>query len=322
MPDSSADRAVTLEKVKPQHICGLLEIIQRSTVREISFIASRYAETATDFEDTLGFLKDLGWLRSIGGQVSPANEAVARIVDSTDTQRSLILAEALFGAPGPYERPFASYLSQFERCDGELVHRPTIDARLRQTGVRDFLMELGAVTHRIDGDDYLLAEPFAAWALWARNVVSPTANQLRLYANGREQIGRAAELAAFAWERRRVGEKWQNLVRHISGENPAACFDIQSVTVLGSQVEQRFIEVKAISADSFEFHWSAGEIEAAEILHARYFLYLVPVKGTGAFDLELMEIIQDPYSEVYHNPTKWATSVTNTICRKRQDLVS
>src|SRR5712664_1076174 len=105
MPDSSADRAVTLEKVKPQHVCGLLAIVQRSTVREISFIASRYAETGTNFEDTLSFLQDLGWLRSIGGQVSPANEAVARIVDSTDTQRSVILAEALFGTPGPYERP-------------------------------------------------------------------------------------------------------------------------------------------------------------------------------------------------------------------------
>src|SRR5207247_11427206 len=121
----------------------------------------------------------------------------------------------------------------------------------------------------------------AACALWARNVVSPTANQLRLYANGREQIGRAAELAVLDWERRRVGGKWQNLVRHVSGDNPAACFDIQSVSVLGSQVESRFIEVKAVAADSFEFHWSGSEIEAAEILHARYFLYLVPVPGSG-----------------------------------------
>lgn len=322
MPDSSADRAATLERVKPQHVCDLLEIVQRSTVREIPFIASRYAETATDFEDTLGFLQDIGWLRSIDGRVSPANEAVARIVDSTDTQRSLILAEALFGTPGPYERPFASYLSQFQRCGGELVHRPTVDARLRQTGARDFLMELGAVTHRIEGDFYVLADPFAAWALWARNVVSPTANQLRLYANGREQIGLAAELAALDWERRRVGEKWQNLVRHISGENPAACFDIQSISVDGSQVEQRFIEVKAVAADSFEFHWSGAEIEAAEILHTRYFLYLLPVQGSDAFDLEHIDIIQNPYSEVYRNTTKWATSVTNMICRKRQDLAS
>ncbi len=322
MPDYSADRAGALEKVRPQYVYGLLEIVHTATVREVSFIASRFAEKAENFEETLGFLQEIGWLRSIDGRILPASDVVARIASTSEEQRSLLFAEALFDALGPYERPFARYLSQFERCDGEFVHHPATDARLRLTGPRDFLMELGAVTHRIDGDAYVLAEPFARWALWARNVVSATANQLRVYAQSREEVGRAAELAALEWERRRVGERWENLVRHISGKNPAACFDIQSVSVAGSQVEPRFIEVKAVAGDSFEFHWSRAEIEAAEILQARYFLYLLPVPERGAFDFEHMEVIQNPYSEIYHNPTKWATSVTDTICQRKQNLAS
>jgi len=322
MPDYSADRAGALEKVRPQYVYALLEVVHTSEVREASFIASRFAERAKNFEETLGFLQGIGWLRSINGRILPAGEVVGRIVSSTDAERSLLFAEALFDALGPYERPFARYLSQFERCDGEFVHHPTGDARLRLTGPRDFLMELGAVTHRIDGDSYVLAEPFAAWALWARNVVSATANQLELYGKSREQIGRGAELAALEWERRRLGERWQDLVRHIADRNPAACFDIQSVSVAGSQVEPRFIEVKAVAADSFEFHWSAAEIEAAEILHTRYFLYLLPVPQRGVFDCGHMEIIQNPYSEVYRNPTKWATSVTDLVCRRKENLAS
>lgn len=318
----SGDRAATLENVRPRHICNLLEIVHDSSLRERAFIASRFADSGTHFEDTLGFLEDVGWLRSNNGQVWPASVLTARIVAAKGLQRGLVFAEALFDRAGPYERLLAGYLSEFKRCDGELVHRPTIEARLRDAGVRDFLMDLGAVTHRLDGDFYVLERPFAAWALWARNVVSPSASQLRQHLQERVELGREAELAVVDWERQRVGASWEDRVRHISEVNPAACFDIQSVTVVGTQAEPRFIEVKAVAAGALEFYWSPPEIEAAEILGPRYFLYLVPVRAQGMFDLGGMEIVQNAYMEVYQNPSKWSTTVADTVCRKRESFGS
>jgi hypothetical protein len=322
MHDYSDDRAAVLEKVRPRYVYNLLAIVHGSSLRERKFIAARYAESSMHFEETVSFLEEVGWLRSPNGHVEPASDVTSRIVDARGLQRSLALAEGLFDAPGPYERLFARYLAQFTSSEGELVHRPGIEARLRDAGVRDFLMDLGAVSHRPDGDFFVLEQPFVSWALWARNVVGPSAKQLAKSENDRLALGLEAEVAVLAWERERVGKSYYSRVRHISQENPAACFDIQSVTLVAHAPHPRFIEVKAVGVESFEFHWSRAEIEAAEILGSSYFLYLLPVPTRGVFDLDRMEIVQDPYKEVYKNSAKWLTTVADTVCRKKESLAS
>jgi hypothetical protein len=183
-------------------------------------------------------------------------------------------------------------------------------------------MDLGAVSHRPDGDLFVLEQPFVSWALWARNVVGPSAKQLAKSENDRLVLGLEAEVAVLAWERERVGKSYYSRVRHISQENPAACFDIQSVTLVAHAPHPRFIEVKAVGVESLEFHWSRAEIEAAEILGSSYFLYLLPVPTRGVFDLDRIEIVQDPYKEVYKNSAKWLTTVADTVCRKKESFAS
>ena len=322
MSGYSVERGVTLEGVRPRHACTLLEIVHGSTLRDRSFVAGIYADSATHFEEALGFLEAIGLLRSVNGDVEPASEMVARIVAADGRQRSALLAEALFEGAGPYQRPFARYLSQFTLADGELVHRPTIEARLRDAGVRDFLMDLGAVTHRADGDLFVLERPFTMWAVWARNVLSATARQLARDQEERLALGQDAELAVLDWEKERVGQSLQHHVQHVSQENPAACFDIRSVTLVGTEAEPRCIEVKAVAADSFEFHWSRSEIEAAEILGDKYYLYLVPVLAPRVFDLAHMEIVRDAYVQVYRNPSSWSMTAVDTVCRKRESTAS
>lgn len=317
MRDFSADRAVTLERVRPRHIYSLLSLVHTSMLRERSFIETRFVESATHFEDTPGFLEAVGWIRMTNGHLQAASEASSRVIAADNAQRSHVLAEELFDAAGPYERLFARYLAQFtRRTDGRLAYQPTIDARLRDAGARDFLMDLGAVTHHADEDVYIIERPFEPWALWARNAMGSSASQPQLAAEERVALGTEAELAVLEWERQRVGIAWQDRVRHVAGENPGACFDIQSVTIVNGQSAQRFIEVKAVAPSSFEFHWSRAEIEAAEILRDGYFLYLLPVVGSGAFDLARMEIIQNAYAEVLRNPSIWSTTVAETVCRK------
>lgn len=314
----SADRAANLGNVRPQHVYSLLEILHGSSFRSRSFIAARFADVATHFEETVLFLEDVGWVRSENGHLFPRDEITGSIVRASDAERSALLLETLLDASEAYGRLFARYLSQFERREGELVHHPTLDERLSNAEARDFLMALGAVTYRIDGDFYVLEQRFATWALWARNVMSPSAEQLRLGDERRLQLGRAAELAVVDWEKQRVGPTWQDRVRHVSEKNPAACFDIESVTVEEEQAEPRFIEVKAVAVDSLEFHWSGAEIEAAEILGPRYFLYLLPVVAPNRFDVSHMEIVSNAFDGVYRNPSKWSTTVADTICRKKE----
>jgi len=317
MRDSSVDYAATLEGVLPRRVYALLSLVHASSLRDRSFIASRFMESATHFDETAKFLEAVGWIRSAEGQLLPASDAASRIVAADDQLRSRVLAEALFGAGGPYDRLFATYLTHFaRRPDGRLAYQPTIDARLGDADVRDFLMDLGAVTHHADEDVYFLERPFEPWALWGRNITGPSAHQLRLAADERLALGARAELAVLEWERQRVGTSWQDRVQHVAAENPGACFDIQSITITDGRPAPRYIEVKAVALGSFEFHWSQPEIEAAEILRDRYFLYLLPVLGAG-FDLARMEIIQDAFLQVLRNTSGWSTGAADTICRKR-----
>jgi hypothetical protein len=302
-------------------VCNLLAIVHGSRLRARSFIASRYADAAVHFEETLAFAEELGWLRSENGSIEPTGHVTAPMLGSEGLQRSLAFAEALLASAGPYQRVLASYLSRFTRSRGELVYSPDLESRLLDSAVRDFLMDLGAVTHRPEGDFYVLEGPFAACALWARNVVGPSARELTRHAEERSALGLRTELAVLEWEKVRVGARYRDRIRHVSLENAAACFDIQSVTV-NQDAEPRFIEVKAVALDSFEFHWSRAEIEAAEILADRYFLYLLPVLASDAFDLARMEIVQDAYSRVYRNPSTWSTTADDIVCRKRESSSS
>lgn len=322
MPDSSIERAVMLAKVRPRHACNLLAIVQQSALRDRSFIAARYADFAINFDETLCFLEEVGWLRSRGREIEPADDAVGQIVAAEGPQRSLRFAEGVLRTNGPYQRIFARYLAQFQRIDGQLIHQPNAEERLNEATVRDFFMDVGGVTHRQEGDFFVLEPSFAHCVLWARNALGPDARQLARQGEERRSLGYQAELVVLDWERARLGAAYHGRVQHVAAEYPASCFDIQSCTVDGEESHPRFIEVKAVALGSLEFHWSRAEIEAAEILGDRYFLYLVPVVGPSAFDTSRMEIVPDAYAEVYRNPFNWSTAIADTVCRKRASFAS
>jgi hypothetical protein len=121
-----------------------------------------------------------------------------------------------------------------------------------------------------------------------------------------------------AFEEKRLGLPWSTEVQHIAARFPAACYDIKSLTVEGSFASPRFIEVKAVPADSFQFYWTASEVEAARLLGASYFLYLLPVSGPTAFELECLQMVQNPYVNVYENPTTWSKDESVIVCRRRR----
>ncbi len=79
-----------------------------------------------------------------------------------------------------------------------------------------------------------------------------------------------------------------------------AGYDIKSFTE--ESVENhvpRYIEVKAVPPSSMKFYWSANERKMAKLLKEFYFLYLLPVLSRGTFDLDGLQIIQDPFLQVY-----------------------
>ena len=315
MNGSLSDVTTALARLRPGQITTLVEILCTSNVRQVSFVQKLFTEQSRNFSETLEFLTDIGWVRASGGELALA--ASCELSRMNEAQRFRAIADAMADESSPFRIILARYLNVFDGNEGTIVHRPSAQSRLEQSAIRNFLMELGLVSQVPKSDSYILDERAADLYLWARNVsgFSSKAELLRR-AGERDELGIAAEIAILEFEREQVGADWADAIEHVSAKYPAACFDIKSLRVEKGQTIPRFIEVKAVPAESFQFFWTAAEIEAAALLRRSYFLYLLPVIDGGVFDLAAMEVVEDPYVTIYQSPEIWAKEERTILCRR------
>jgi hypothetical protein len=266
------------------------------------------------------FLKDIGWLEEHNNQIRRTPAAPA--IDPRNSQAILgrAVTEAIATQATPYRKHLAKYLSQYARKGTTLVHRPTPDRRSSESPLRNFLIASSIVLYRPQDDTYQLSRDCADLFLWAKNTLGPKSRAVVARVNdNRDRIGTAAELAALRYERHRVGPQWARRVEHVSAANPFACYDIKSVTLDIGDPTPRFIEVKAVRRDDLQFFWSASELEAAELLGTSYYLYLLPPTAGGKFDCSELEIIQNPYANIYRDSTRWLRQEKIIVCRLKPE---
>jgi hypothetical protein len=164
-------------------------------------------------------------------------------------------------------------------------------------------MEVEVVSYDSAANTYFLnPTSYKLWSELGRRCPPEDAKGRR---REREALGREAELRALAYERHRVGEKYADRVVHVSLGDDGAGYDIESVTVVSEdEVLPRLIEVKAVSADSFRFFWTANEVTTARRFGSWYFLYLLPASAER-FDIDGMKRISDPYRRVLQENERW-----------------
>jgi len=229
------------------------------------------------------------------------------------------LVTAIFGAENVYQSAFLEYLRRFKVSAGNISYKPMADERHRHSTVRNFLMELGIIIYSSQSDEYLLnADRFDLFltASGSAKAISPSKLKVRL--RGREDIGFAAENVIFQWEKQRVGSHLASNVDHVALRNASAGFDIKSFTEVsvGNHVP-RYIEVKAVPPATMRFFWTANERKIAKLLEDVYFLYLLPVLCKGTFDLNGLQIIPNPFLQVYQKQDKWLVEEDVVSCRLR-----
>lgn len=318
MSASSDKRLEIFAKLETKQIQCLLNILFQSTMHGKHYVETAYSERARNFIETLQFLKDMNWVKERHGELAltdAGSTAYAAVQDDGEIRKRL--TEALITEMSPYRASLADYLLRFSLSGSNLAYRPTLSERLQQSPLRNFLMDIRTVTYRAADDSYLLEEGAADLYVWAINSRrSASKEMLRSDAERKEQLGFAAEIAVLGHERNRVGALWAHKVEHVSADSPFACYDIKSVTVQNDNEVPRYIEVKAVPPDSFQFYWTRSEVEVAQLLRSKYFLYLLPVSTSGVFDLRRILIVDDPYSTVYQNPETWQIEENVIVCRR------
>ncbi len=316
MSASSDKRLELFAKLETKQIQCLLNILSQTTMHGKEYVETAYSERARNFVETLQFLKHMNWVKERHGELALSNaEFTAYAADDGEIRKRL--TEALIADVSPYRANLADYLLRFSLRGSNLAYRPSLSERLQQSPLRNFLMDIRVVTYRAADDTYLLEEGAADLYVWAINFGRSTSKEiLQSDAKRKEQLGFAAEIAILGYERNRVGALWAHKVEHVSTDSPFACYDIKSVTVQNGDAVPRYIEVKAVPSDSFEFYWTRSELEVAQLLKSRYFLYLLPVTAGGSFDLRRILIVNDPYSSVYQNSEAWKIEENVIVCRR------
>jgi len=125
-----------------------------------------------------------------------------------------------------------------------------------------------------------------------------TLDQLKRQQELQEKLGEEAEDFVLGYEQRRLASHTGvQRIRVISENWVSAGYDIESFENDDSIFYDRFIEVKSYSG-SVSFYWSRNEIDVAQSLSDKYFLYLVDrskIKDEGYAP----KIIVDPYTKIY-----------------------
>jgi len=307
MSDSSDTSVGNFQDLRQRHVCALTWVLSGTELATRDHVERRYNEQAEGFDKTLAFLEAIGGVESREGSLH-LHQSLAAISPEDHAGVSAATLRLLAEHDTCYRREMQEYLGRFRPIDGAATYRPPQEARSAESGVRNFLIDLGVVKCDGDAQEYVVRPEHSDLYVQSRHprgAITPA--QLRVRLRAREDLGLRAEMAVWTYERRRVGQQFEREVRHVAAEDVGAGYDILSVTLDSDQGKSpRYIEVKAVPSNTWRFYWTANELAMAELFGAWYYLYLVPAGPTGCLDIAATRILADPCARVLGTDSEWA----------------
>ena len=296
-------------------------MLQQAEYREANHIRRLYRERSENFDETLRFLRVV----SGGGEGEDGATIDVRLPSGIEeTVMKSWLLSCLVNSDSPYRRVLFSYLQAFAVEEGEPRYRPEIPLRHYESDVRNFLIELEVIGHNVNDDFYFVKrnqiELFLVAQDWAHPKQAPS-RRARVQLE-RESLGAAAEGLVLEYERNRLGEAHQDGVEHVALFDSGAGYDIRSLTLDGTRISPRFIEVKAVPRGSLRFYWTRNEMQTSQRFGEWYYLYLLPVSGKGQLLLGELVVIRNPTRGILESEEKWEVEPDVVQCRKLIELES
>lgn len=288
----------------------LADVLQTSDLTHVDFIKRKYENLAVDYQLSISFFELFGLVSVKDNKINLKKKFLNAISDSPSVDAGkfkLVIIDGLLSA-STHSLAIAEFLGLFDRVGSDMVLRLTTDERLRYSDLRNLSVELGLINYDSNTDTYVVAHNFIEKvddAVEQVNKHALSAKRLAEILANQEIIGAEAELCVIGYERERLVSDpgLVTAIEHKALVDVAAGYDVLSWEI-GTNTE-RFIEVKAVSINDYGFMWTINEIDCAKRLGKRYFLYLLPVIGAGKFDLTKLNMVQDPFNNVFMNEKEW-----------------
>lgn len=312
MKESLISKFDAFQGLEWRNVLELITILRGNKHNKKDFIKRRYSLHASRFRETLAFAVALGAIKEVDGHM----RALKLFSTSDEAKIHAWFIERIFKRRNRYRTRIFRYLRLFYITAGQPTFSPPSESRHKDSHVRNFLMELGIVSYDFKNDLYQISieylNPYAL-AYDSANLQNPEA---LISANrSRGSLGLAAEKTVVLFEQGRLGSKFADRVKHVAIQNTSAGYDIRSVTIdENGAIIPRYIEVKAVSISSFQFHWTRNETRVAKRLAEWYYLYLIPLKSDSRFIMNEMKIIANPHSAVLQTPDTWVVEPDVLLC--------
>ena len=292
----------------------LIDIVSDTKKNDIDFIKMKYNRLSDNFINVKSFLSQLKLIKEDGSKLS-LSKKLLNLDKKVDDKAKLyieVLVQEIF-KPNKLRKELKSYFDKFEPINDTYVYSPSTSQRLKESGIRNFFIDLGVVEYFPDKNSYHITDNYITTYLSFLDSIKISPKQLKAIQKNKEILGESAELCIMEYERKKL-LKYPKLVKkiiHIALEDVSAGYDIQSWSIdkKGKNKELMYIEVKAISNVKKRFYWSKNEIKKAKATKNRYYLYLIPVIDSNTFDIKNLEIIQNPADKLLSDSSNWDKEV-------------
>jgi Protein NO VEIN, C-terminal len=296
------------DNIKLSQLQILCNVLVESDIHQESYIKSKYAESALWFEDTLAFLQELQVVGRSSDELIPSKKIPSNPNSLSDFKKQFL--PILLSAKGEVAKQLKDFLVNFQLQPDKIYFTTTQSEKIKFSSVRNLLLELEFIQISPDKRSYFVKSEFSNHFIqyFRKRKVSP--KTFKKQQEEKERIGLNAEKAIIDFEVRRLSEiSFMPIeIEHVALTNVSDGYDIKSFeNHLDTNAKRidRYIEVKAVSVDDYNFFWSRNEIDVAKLFGRNYYLYLLPVISKNAFDLDKLIIISNPFSNVYSNQLEW-----------------
>ena len=307
--------------LKYQQVKVCVDVLNATKAKKLEVIKRRHADASENFDAVNQFLKDLDLLREENENLSMSkNLEPSGNRQWSDNELKGLLRKALLNTRGPLSSDVQAYFDNFKIAGNEYVYEPITASRLKESGIRNFSMELDLVEHNPELGSYKIKDKHLHLFEAYLKGKALTPKELALNLKKKEKLGKEAEVEVLRYERERLAGHPELLakIEYIASKDVTAGYDILSWET-GRREDRpvpRYIEVKAVSPTDSSFYWSRNEIEKARQFKTQYFLYLLPVIDRKPFDTSNLEIIPDPTIQIFDNRKEWNRQVETYLFSK------
>lgn len=300
---------INFERISWQQLLILCKVIHSSSSLSMRTIARWYNSESTNFSDTLDFLENIEVVKIEDNIIQP-EMSFKRIVGTNDESIKQFFVDVLFRKKNELRKYLGDFFDHFEPSDDYYKFTPTIQERLRYSGIRNFLIGLGVIRFEPQTNSYFIKKELIV--NFPHKSKTLTFHKFEKILKSEKELGLAVEKKVYKFEKGKFASNpdIQRRIRHTSLENVTAGYDIISLEIPNDKNPVvKYIEVKAVSEDDWKFYWSRNEINKAMQLRGNYYLYLVPIKNGKMLKTSVWRQIKNPYREIFQDKLTWKREI-------------